>query len=306
MSKFFFLMSLLVPLVGASPPYKTSSTSKTMGNSSTISKTNPTKKTNSKAQNTDQPLPAQSPSDPINLKTLMSPSEQEQAGIDSLSSEQLQSLETWFSNYIQNQKKEASQVASNEVNMVLSEGHYVKLGSGQVWAISPNAWIYTYYWQKGDPIEVGKSQDSLFPISLTNKNSGQSVNAKKPSKDVSQAFSKNEQITKIANDGQFITLSDGSSWQVEPSARYMAQGWSKGDSVFVVQVKNSTGSPYELYNGTTSRSVFVSKIKSPMQKKTPKSTKQSMSSNSSGNSSNAHSSPLNQTASNPTNQTTQG
>lgn len=209
------------------------------------------------------PTTPQASSTAFNLQTLMPASTQEKTGIDQLSKDQLGALNSWFSNYLETQKNSADQVAKNAVSVVLSEGHYVKLGSGQIWTISPNAWIYTFYWQKGDPIEVGTSQDVLFPVQLTNKNFNQSVNAKKSSNDVTQSFSQSYPISKISEGGQFITLSNGSSWQVEPSARYLSQGWSTGDPIFVVKVKNAMGSPYELYNGTTARSVFVSQVKAP-------------------------------------------
>ncbi len=214
----------------------------------------------------------------IDLKTQMPKNIQKQTGVNKMSAEQIKGLQTWISDYVQKKATPQDTVKPNQVSVVLSEGQYVKLGNGDVWTVSPNAWLYTYYWQKGDPIEIGKSGDVLFPVQLTNSDSGQSVNAQKPSKQVSSAFTQSYQITKILEDGQFVELSNGSTWQVEPSTRYMVQGWSVGNTVFVVKQSLSTGVPYQLYNGDTARSVFVEQTRAaskPQKKRQPVSTQQS-------------------------------
>ncbi|MCH9633296.1 MAG: hypothetical protein S4CHLAM7_00190 [Chlamydiae bacterium] len=199
----------------------------------------------------------------LNLKTQMTAKEQKQVGLNKLSPNQVKALESWLNKRSAAQNpSQKPQINPNQLEMVLSEGNFIKLGSGEVWSISPNAWLFTYHWQEGDPIKVGKSGDVLFPISLTNENSGQSVNAKKPSSSVTKAFTQSYTITQVLDDGKLIELNNGSSWEVEPSARYMVQGWSVGNSVFIVKRENSTGAPYQLYNGQTSRSVFVEQ-KSP-------------------------------------------
>lgn len=204
-----------------------------------------------------------STSSSLDLQSAMSQEELKQTGVNKLNPKQVQALSSWIENY----QTQSDQAKPNQVSMVLNEGQYVQLGSGKIWTINPNAWIYTYYWQKGDPIKVSKSNDQLFPVTLTNENSGQSVNAQMATGNIQQAFSKHQTISKIENDGQFIQLSDGSLWQVEPSARYMVQGWSANQPVYIVKVKNNTGAPYQLYNGETTRSVFVTQVKAAPQKK---------------------------------------
>ena len=208
----------------------------------------------------------------FDLKSQMPKNIQKQTGINRLSPKELQGLQTWISDYVQKKTTSQDTIKANQVSVVLSEGQYVKLGNGDIWTISPNAWLYTYYWQKGDPVTIGKSGDVLFPIQLTNGDSGQSVNAQKPSKQVSAAFKQSYQITKILEDGQFVELSNGSSWQVETSTRYMVQGWSVGNTVFVVKQSLSTGVPYQLYNGDTARSVFVEQMQAASKPKTKRKT----------------------------------
>lgn len=204
---------------------------------------------------TKAPQPS-SPNTPESLQSLLDENQQKKMGLSNLNKEQWSALNAWFD---QHQTNQSSQLGDQDVQMVLSEGHYVQLGSGEVWNINANAWLYTYYWRKGDPIEIGQSQDTLFPVQLTNKNSGQSVTAQKASKDVQDAFTHPQVIKEISNEGQFIKLSNGSVWQVEPSTRYMSQGWSLGSPVYVVKNQHNTGPlTYELFNGETSRSVFAS------------------------------------------------
>lgn len=240
---------------------------------STSRSSNPTK-TNHKStasQNSSiaQKTSTSTQSSSLNLKSLMSPAQQQATGISSLTPSQVSSLESWLSHYVSSEKNQQNTVSGNQVDMVLGEGHYVKLGNGEVWVISPNAWIYTYYWQKGTPITIGKSGDMLFPTLLTNTAMDQAVNAIGATKDISQAFSQSYTITKVGNGGQFLDLSNGSSWQVDPSARFMVQSWTPGTSVFVVKRPSATtGAGYELYNGTTTRTILVNQTKAPKEPRT--------------------------------------
>ncbi len=150
---------------------------------------------------------------------------------------------------------------------MIEDGHYVQLENKEVWNINPNAWIYTYYWKAGDIISVTKGQDTLFPFCLTNQNSTPSVNGKPASSEVTDTMKTSYSITSITSGGQFVTLSDGSVWQIEPSARYMAQGWSSGQTVFVFHQKEATGQPYRLFNGTTARSVVAYRVSATAENK---------------------------------------
>lgn len=200
----------------------------------------------------------------LELKTLMSADEQQTTGISQLSPDQLNQLQNWISQYIEREQSLQNSVSGNQLAMVLSQGHYIKLGNGQVWDISPNAWIYTFYWQKGDLITVGKSGDMLFPVLLTNTTTGQSVNALTASENSAKAFNESYTITSVTDSGQFVTLSDGSTWVTESSSRFMVQSWAVGSPVFVVErAASTTGARYELYNGATTRSVLANPLKVP-------------------------------------------
>jgi hypothetical protein len=259
MKKFFALILTSATLSAAPPAQLHSELSKKNQPLNSRQNASATFKSSSKNLST-------SPSEnaPLDIKSLMSPSQQQTTGISQLSPDQLNSLQDWISHYIQSEQLGQNSVSGNQLAMVLAEGHYVKLGNGQVWNISPNAWIYTYYWQKGDPITVGKSGDMLFPVLLTNTTIGQSVNALVASEDTSKAFNESYTITKVTESGQFVTLSDGSTWQTENSSRFMVQSWAIGSPVFVVERPSATtGAKYELYNGTTTRSALANQLKAP-------------------------------------------
>lgn len=233
----------------------TNQVSETTTNSTTV-----TESQNSLSQ-TAQKSSTSASAQPMNLKSAMSAKEQKAAGLNRLSPSQLKNLNEWVHTYVQNQQTQPESVGKNQVSTIMNQGQYLKLGGGEVWNVNPNAWIYTYYWQKGDPISVTKSNDLLFPILLTNEKTGQSVGAQKPNKEIEKAFSKSYDIKQIDSDGQYIELSDGTRWQIEQGARYMVQGWSAGSPIYVVQVKQAAGKPYALFNGETSRTVYAVPVK---------------------------------------------
>ena len=217
--------------------------------------------TNSNSQN--------NPSNPnlqLDLMSSMNASELQATGLNKLNSKQQAALSNWVSSWAEAQSlKEQNlgqgKIASNAVSAVVGNGHYVKLGDGSVWNVSPNAWIYTYYWQQGDTIKVGKSLDTLFQYSLTNENYNQTINAQKGSSDASSALENSFTISRVKEGGRFVTLDNGSVWQVASSDRYQSAGWSKGQQVFVVKIAHATGDQYVLLNGNNSRSVYSTSIK---------------------------------------------
>lgn len=202
----------------------------------------------------------------LDLKKKMPHTLQKQLGVNKMSKTQLAALETWMLDWKEEQTEvadpaQAPKPDDNQLVAVLGEGHLVKLGSGEVWSISPNAWIYTYYWKAGDKLSVSKGNDLLFPYSITNHNYDQNVAAKKAPKEVQESLKTQYAISSISDNGEFIYLNDGTKWSVEPSVRYMVQGWSKGNSAFILKMKNSVGQPFQLVNGQTTRSVFVKPVK---------------------------------------------
>ncbi|MCH9632161.1 MAG: hypothetical protein S4CHLAM6_04900 [Chlamydiae bacterium] len=202
----------------------------------------------------------------VDLMSAMSPNERQMTGLNQLNSKQQAALSNWVSSWAEAQSLKAKsqgqgQLASNAVSAVVGNGHYVKLGDGSVWNVSPNAWIYTYYWQQGDIIKVGKSLDTLFQYSLTNENYNQTINAQKGSDDASSALENSYTISQVKEGGRFVTLDNGSIWQVASSDRYQSAGWSKGQQVFVVKVTQATGDQYMLLNGNNSRSVYSTSLK---------------------------------------------
>lgn len=220
----------------------------------------------SQSTNQIQQLPAaqQSKEPALNLSIAMNQETLNATGVETLSPSQQQALASWIENWsTQNQQQNnvSTKVAPNAVVAVLGDGHFVKLGDGSVWNISPNAWLYTYYWKPGDIVSVSKSQDTLFPFTLSNQNYNQPATAQKASPQVSQSFANGYTITEIRNGGQFIRLSNNTLWQIAPSARYQAAGWSNGQQVFVIQNTVATGGGYELLNGATSRSVYGNVVK---------------------------------------------
>lgn len=202
------------------------------------------------------------PHSSLQLSAVMNQETMNETGVSTLSPTQQEALASWIENWAASQQNDSqTKVAPNAIVAVLGDGHYVKLGDGSVWNVSPNAWIYTYYWKPGDIVNVSKSQDTLFPYSLSNQNYNQPATAQKASSQVSQSFTNGYTITEIRNGGQFIRLSNNTLWQVAPSARYQAAGWSNGQQVFVIQNTVATGGGYELLNGTTSRSVYANVVK---------------------------------------------
>lgn len=215
---------------------------------------------------------AQSPST-LDLKNLMSPAEQKNTGVQKLSAKELQALQQWITNWtIQMVGKAASPnstastppsggltVASN-----VMEGQFLKLSDGKVYNIVSYDRLYSFYWQVGDSIVVQASNDSIYPYTLSNSKATVTVNGKLVSEKTQKAFQTPFSVTKVDQGGQFVTLSDGSVWQISPSATFLSNGWSVGDSIYVITQTDVTG-PAQLLNGNTSRSVGAHQIKPPVQ-----------------------------------------
>lgn len=200
----------------------------------------------------------------LNIINEMSEIEQKATGISRLNESQKAALSKWVENYCcenkLRQERVAAKASPNAVAAILGDGRYVKMGDGTVWNVSPNGWIYTYYWKIGEVVKASPGPDALFPFTLVNENYPLTVNAQKAAKNITNSFKNEYYITDISSDGKIVTLNNGSKWEVPSSTRYMVSGWANGNSAFVTKVAKASGEHFELFNGNTARSVFVKKL----------------------------------------------
>ena len=225
-------------------------------------------------------------SDQLDLSSAMNPNEQQSTGLNRLSNKQKAALSSWIESYsstqAQKQQTQQAQVKPNAISAIVGDGHFVKLADGSVWNISPNSWINTFYWKQGDIVNVGKSLDTLFPYTLTNESSNLPVTAQKGSQEATSIMSESLTISAINDGGEFITLSNGSVWQVSSSLRYQSAGWSVGQSIFIAKAQG-TGGAFNLLNGQTTRTVTAQSYKSAPTNKNSAANNSSSSNNSSQN-----------------------
>lgn len=205
------------------------------------------------------------PSGRLNLLKEMSPSEQKATGLYRLNDNQKMALSKWIETWSESNQVRTARViekaSPDAIAAILGDGHYVKMGDGTVWNVSPNGWIYTYYWKAGEIVKPTLGPDALFPYTLTNENYPLTVNAKKAVSHITRSFKNSYTIVDISSDGKYVTLDNGSKWQVPSAAQYMVAGWSNGNTVFITKVSKASGEHYELFNGVTARSTYVKMLK---------------------------------------------
>lgn len=204
--------------------------------------------------------PIQSPQGSLDLTKTMSKAEQKATGLYRLNDNQKMALAKWIESYSdasQTEEKKIKELEPNQIAAILADGRYVKTGDGSVWNVSPNGWMYTYYWRQGEFLAVEKGKDTLFPTLLRNENYPLTVNARKAASNITKSFQNAFVITEISNDGKYLYLDNQSIWEIPDSQRYMVAGWSPGNTIFVTKLPKSTGAQYKLFNGVTTRPVFA-------------------------------------------------
>ncbi len=217
----------------------------------------PSQQLNSASSQGTSPAATPEPSS-LDLSKEMPAAVQKAVGLSKLSDTQQKALGQWMIHWKEHGSK--SSLPDNAIAAVLQDGHYVKLNDGSVWSVSPNAWIYTYYWKAGETVDIEKSPDVLFPTTLKNSSSFGLVNAKRASKAFTDSLQTNFTIKSITDGGATLTLSDGSIWQIPPSTSYMVAGWAQGQSVFVQKQPQAAGNSYVIMNGVTTRSVLATQL----------------------------------------------
>lgn len=205
--------------------------------------------------------PLNSPEGSLDLTQTMSKAEQKATGLYRLNDSQKMALAKWieaYSDASQTEERKLKELEPNQIAAILADGRYVKTGDGTVWNVSPNGWMYTYYWRQGEFLSAERGKDTLFPTLLRNENYPLTVNARKAASSITKSFQNAFVITEISNDGKYLYLDNQSVWEIPESQRYMVAGWSPGNTIYVTKLPRSTGAKYKLFNGVTTRPVFAS------------------------------------------------
>ena len=168
-----------------------------------------------------------------------------------------QNLSTWvqsWPSYSNPTKNELSpedidqrQQANQMVDRVRNNGEFVDLKDGSSWHISPFFRYLTTQWQKNQTIELRKGRNSLHPWLLNNISLGQVAEADlgqtasptgKKQAESPEYYQGATSVGNVTQQGDLLTLGDGTVWKVAPTDMYKVRNWPVGDRVRVEQSDN--------------------------------------------------------------------
>lgn len=120
------------------------------------------------------PLAAQ-----IQLDEVMTRQQMQQTGINRLNFSQRMALQEWINdNFEPKENALGNQKEQLFLSLNINDGQKLELSDGKTYEIAPEDRLYTMYWITPIPVMLGRSNDSQYPIRITNMNTGTSVNAK--------------------------------------------------------------------------------------------------------------------------------
>lgn len=115
------------------------------------------------------------------LDDVMSKSVQEQTGVADLSPNQKKALEVWINDtfVLKNQSEQTPEPSHLYLSINLNNGQQLQLSDGSIWDVNPNNIPIASTWITPFPIVISQSPNPAYPILLTNKNTGASIQVRK-------------------------------------------------------------------------------------------------------------------------------
>lgn len=135
-------------------------------------------------------------------------------------------------------KQQSNQI----IDKVRDNGQYVDLRNGSSWLISPVFRYLTTTWQRNQVIEIYKGQNELHPWILQNISANQSAQAnmsKPPSPSGTKEpespdyFKGSVGLQSVTEQGDFVSLADGTIWKIGLKDLYKARTWKPSDRIRV-------------------------------------------------------------------------
>lgn len=189
---------------------------------------------------------------------IMTKEEQEETGITILSVEQKKALEKWLTQWSIHFATTTNFLGTQEVVDVLPSRETVviqektepilrlkkiyentmrlELNDSSVWNVLPVEYQFVMNWLPKDIVTIERSGDIVYPYLIHNKAMGHRVKAKL----FRQPFVENEVVDIVNQElmlhttleqGAYVFLDDGSTWEVHPEDRVKAWRWQLGEKL---------------------------------------------------------------------------
>lgn len=145
------------------------------------------------------------------------------------------------------EETELRQQANQLVDRIRNNGEYVDLKDGSSWHISPFFRYLTTQWQKNQTVEIRRGRNSMHPWLVNNVSLGQVAEADLTSQASNTGKKEPESpeyyhgavaVGSVTQQGDLLTLGDGSVWKVAPTDMYKVRNWAPGDRVRVEKSDN--------------------------------------------------------------------
>ncbi len=133
------------------------------------------------------------------------------------------------------------------IDRIRNNGEFIDLKDGSSWRISPFFRYLTTQWQKGQTVEVQQGSNIMHPWILHNVSVGQTAEADQLSASSPTGKKENESpeyyqgaisLQSVTQQGDLLSLGDGSQWKIAPMDMYKAKNWTPSDRVRVEQSDN--------------------------------------------------------------------
>lgn len=117
-------------------------------------------------------------------------------------------------------------------NLFGNNNYQIELQDRSIWSIHPSEVTMMYYWRTSDYIVISPSGLRSYPYFLTNQRTGEALRASLylgPDANRWDTF----RVVNISFDRQYLTLSDGSQWDMSKSDFWLLMNWKVGDIVIL-------------------------------------------------------------------------
>ena len=116
------------------------------------------------------------------LDEVMNKEDQKKSGVAYLTPNQRSVLESWINkncNCVTNNPTQDKDPTNLSLSINIENGKKIQLSDGSLWEIDPKDYANSQTWLSPFPIKIVPSNDRDFPSLLVNKNTGNSIKAKK-------------------------------------------------------------------------------------------------------------------------------
>ncbi len=139
------------------------------------------------------------------------------------------------------------QQSNQVIDRIRNNGEYIDLKDGSSWRISPFFRYMTTQWQKNQTVQIQQGTNVRHPWILNNISAGQTAEADQLAPPSPTGKGQNEppgyyegavSLQSINQQGDLLSLGDGSQWKVAPMDMYKARNWNPSDRIRVEKSDN--------------------------------------------------------------------